>query len=76
MGEVVSHGNVAPLIELGAGFDADLSAVKIFLNGAILGYSREYMEENLKIVSFAELEEFIDVPIKYSSGMTARLGFG
>jgi len=78
LGEVVSHGNVAPLIELGAGFDADLSAREnIFLNGAILGYSREYMEEKFEeIVSFAELEEFIDVPIKnYSSGMTARLGF-
>ena len=78
VGEVVSHGNVAPLIELGAGFDADLSAREnIFLNGAILGYSREYMEEKFEeIVSFAELEEFIDVPIKnYSSGMTARLGF-
>ncbi len=78
LGEVVSYGNVAPLIELGAGFDADLSAREnIFLNGAILGYSREYMEEKFEeIVSFAELEEFIDVPIKnYSSGMTARLGF-
>lgn len=77
-GKVIVRGSVAPLIELGAGFDADLSAREnIFLNGAILGYSREYMEEKFEeIVSFAELEEFIDVPIKnYSSGMTARLGF-
>ena len=77
-GRVMVRGSVAPLIELGAGFDADLSAREnIFLNGAILGYSREYMEEKFdEIVSFAELQDFIDVPVKnFSSGMTARLGF-
>lgn len=77
-GKVIVRGSVAPLIELGAGFDADLSAREnIFLNGAILGYSREYMEEKFDdIISFAELQDFIDVPIKnFSSGMTARLGF-
>lgn len=77
-GKVIVRGSVAPLIELGAGFDADLSAREnIFLNGAILGYSREYMEDKFDdIISFAELQDFIDVPIKnFSSGMTARLGF-
>ena len=66
------------MIELGAGFDADLSAREnVFLNGAILGYSHEYMEERFdEIIKFAELEEFVDVPVKnFSSGMTARLGF-
>lgn len=77
-GRVITHGSVAPLIELGAGFDADLSAREnIFLNGAILGYSREYMQERFDdIINFAELKDFIDIPIKnFSSGMTARLGF-
>ena len=77
-GKVIVRGSVAPLIELGAGFDADLSAREnIFLNGAILGYSKEYMEDKFDdIISFAELQDFIDVPIKnFSSGMTARLGF-
>ncbi|MEY8359745.1 ABC transporter ATP-binding protein [Anaerotruncus colihominis] len=77
-GTVCTYGSVAPLIELGAGFDSDLSAREnIFLNGAILGYSRDYMRERFdEIVSFAELWDFIDVPIKnFSSGMIARLGF-
>ena len=77
-GKVVTNGSIAPLIELGAGFDADLSAREnVFLNGAILGYSHEYMEERFdEIIKFAELEEFVDVPVKnFSSGMTARLGF-
>lgn len=77
-GTVITNGNVAPLIELGAGFDADLSAREnIFLNGAILGYTHEYMEERFDdIIRFAELEQFVDVPVKnFSSGMTARLGF-
>ena len=71
-------GKVAPLIELGAGFDYDLTAREnVFLNGAILGYSRAFMKNQLAdIIDFAELAEFIDVPIKnYSSGMLARLGF-
>jgi lipopolysaccharide transport system ATP-binding protein len=63
---------------LGAGFDGNLSGREnIFLNGALLGYSKKYMEEHFKeIVDFAELDNFIEVPVKnYSSGMRARLGF-
>lgn len=77
-GSVSVHGSVAPLIELGAGFDYDLTAREnIFLNGAILGYSRAEMRRMLdEIIDFSELHEFIDVPIKnFSSGMVARLGF-
>ncbi len=77
-GKVEVHGNMAPLIELGSGFDAQLTAREnVFLNGAILGHSRAYMSKCFdEIISFAELEEFVDVPIKnYSSGMVARLGF-
>lgn len=71
-------GTIAPMIELGAGFDFELTAREnIFLNGAILGYPKDMLEENLdEIISFAELEKFQDVPIKnYSSGMVTRLGF-
>ncbi|ANY74131.1 MULTISPECIES: ABC transporter ATP-binding protein [Paenibacillus] len=77
-GSVVVNGNLAPLIELGAGFNFDLSAKEnIFLNGAVLGHSRAFMEEHYhSIVEFSELKDFIDVPIKnYSSGMVARLAF-
>jgi len=77
-GFVKIHGTVAPLIELGAGFDHDLTAREnIFLNGAVLGHSKQFMKEKFdEIVEFAELEGFLDVPIKnYSSGMSARLGF-
>lgn len=77
-GSVKVKGTVAPMIELGAGFDMDLSAREnIFLNGAVLGYSRTRMEEKFEeIVDFAELWDFIDTPIKnFSSGMIARLGF-
>lgn len=77
-GSVETIGSIAPLIELGAGFDADLSAREnIYLNGAILGYNREYMEERFDdIIAFAELQDFVDTAIKnYSSGMVARLGF-
>jgi ABC-2 type transport system ATP-binding protein len=77
-GHVHVFGTVAPLIELGAGFDMDLTAREnIFLNGAILGYSRSEIEENFAdIVDFSELIEFIDVPLKnFSSGMIARLAF-
>ena len=77
-GEVKVHGTIAPLIELGAGFDIDLTAREnIFLNGAILGHDRKFMREHFdEIVDFAELREFVDVPIKnFSSGMVARLGF-
>ncbi|UIJ39569.1 ABC transporter ATP-binding protein (plasmid) [Desulfobaculum bizertense] len=77
-GDVIVNGTIAPLIELGAGFDMDLTAREnIFLNGAVLGYDRDFMKETFsEIVSFSELKEFLDVPLKnYSSGMIARLGF-
>lgn len=77
-GRVQVRGRVAPLIELGAGFDPELSGRdNVFLNGALLGFSRREMARRLdRIVAFAELERFIDVPVKsYSSGMYARLGF-
>lgn len=77
-GSVKVTGIVAPMIELGAGFDADLSAREnVFLNGTVLGYSRKQMEKKFEeIIDFAELWEFVDTPIKnFSSGMTARLGF-
>ena len=77
-GKVETVGEIAPLIELGAGFDANLSAREnIYLNGAILGHNREYMDQRFdEIVAFAELQDFVDTAIKnYSSGMVARLGF-
>ena len=77
-GSVQVHGEIAPLIELGAGFDVDLTAREnIFLNGAVLGYDHAFMEEHFNsIMDFAELWEFVDVPVKnFSSGMIARLGF-
>lgn len=77
-GSVSVNGTVAPLIELGAGFDAELTAREnIFLNGAVLGHSKQFMKAHFdEIVDFAEIGQFIDVPIKnYSSGMAARLGF-
>ena len=77
-GSVAVKGTVAPMIELGAGFDMDLTATEnVFLNGAILGYPKEMLEENMqKIIDFSELKDFMDVPIKnFSSGMFARLGF-
>lgn len=77
-GTVKKSGKVAPLIELGAGFEKEYTGSEnIFLNGALLGYSREFIEEKYdEIVEFSELGEFIDVPVKnYSSGMRARLGF-
>lgn len=77
-GNIKIGGRVAPMIELGAGFDMELTAREnVFLNGAILGYPREMLVENLdKIIEFAELKDFMDVPVKnYSSGMFTRLGF-
>ncbi len=77
-GKVTTIGSIAPLIELGAGFDPVLSAREnIYLNGAILGYSKEYMKSKFDdIIKFAELEDFVDSAIKnFSSGMVARLGF-
>ncbi|MCD8097119.1 MAG: ABC transporter ATP-binding protein [Lachnospiraceae bacterium] len=72
------NGSIAPLIELGAGFDAELSAREnTYLNGALLGYSKQFIDENFdSIVDFAEVRDFIDMPLKnYSSGMVARIAF-
>lgn len=77
-GDIVVNGNVAPMLELGSGFDHNLSGGEnIFLNGAILGYSEEFLKEKYdEIVEFAELGEFINQPLRnYSSGMTMRLAF-
>lgn len=77
-GKVMVKGKIAPLIEVGAGFDPELTAREnIFLNGAILGHSEAYMKEHFQeIIEFAELQQFVDVPVKnFSSGMYARLGF-
>ncbi len=77
-GTVNTYGTIAPLIELGAGFDMDLTAREnIYLNGSVLGYSKKFMDEKFdEIVEFSELQDFLDVPMKnYSSGMVARIGF-
>ena len=77
-GTVEVHGKVAPLLELGAGFDMELSGREnVFLNGAILGRSRREMQRRFPgIVEFSELGHFIDAPLRtYSTGMVARLGF-
>ena len=77
-GSIKINGSIAPLIELGAGFDYNMTAREnIFLNGTVLGHSRKFMQEHFdEIVDFAELHQFLDVPIKnFSSGMQARLGF-
>ncbi|EPD78149.1 MULTISPECIES: ABC transporter ATP-binding protein [Atopobiaceae] len=71
-------GTIAPLIELGAGFDMELTAKEnIYLNGALLGYKKEFIDEHFNdIVEFAELEGFMEMPLKnYSSGMVARIAF-
>ena len=72
------RGTIAPLIELGAGFDMDLTAREnIYLNGAVLGFTPKYIDSTFdEIVEFSELREFLDVPLKnYSSGMVARIAF-
>jgi len=77
-GTVTVNGSIAPLIELGAGFDPDLTAREnIYMNGAVLGYNKAYMQKHYEeIIEFAELWDFVDVPVKnFSSGMYARLGF-
>jgi lipopolysaccharide transport system ATP-binding protein len=77
-GAVESHGSIAPLLELGAGFDPELTAEEnIFLEGAFLGHSRKFMKEHYdEIVEFSELGEFMKMPMKnYSTGMQARMGF-
>ncbi|MDD3340959.1 MAG: ABC transporter ATP-binding protein [Bacilli bacterium] len=77
-GKVTIAGAVSPMIELGAGFDPELTAREnIYLNGAILGYSKVFIDEKFDdIVEFSELRDFLDAPVKnFSSGMTAKLAF-
>lgn len=77
-GTVSLQGNVVPMLELGSGFDYDLTGREnVFLNGAILGYSEEYLKEKYdEIVAFSELGDFIESPVRnYSSGMVMRLAF-
>ncbi len=77
-GTVETKGVIAPLIELGAGFDMELTAREnIYLNGSVLGYSKKFMDSKFDdIVDFSEMRDFLDVPMKnYSSGMVARIGF-
>ena len=77
-GSVELGGNVVPMLELGSGFDFDLTGREnIFLNGSILGYSEKFLISKYdEIVAFSELEEFIDIPVRnYSSGMIMRLAF-
>lgn len=77
-GTCIINGSIAPLIELGAGFDMELTAREnIYLNGALLGYSKKFIQQHFdEIVEFAEVEKFLDMPMKnYSSGMIARIAF-
>ena len=77
-GDVEVKGVISPMIELGAGFDAELTAREnIYLNGAILGYSKKFLDDKFEdIVEFSELRDFLDAPVKnFSSGMTAKLAF-
>ena len=77
-GKLEVGGNICPMIELGAGFDMDLTAREnIYLNGSVLGYSKEFIQQKFdEIVEFSELKDFLDVPVRnFSSGMIARLAF-
>lgn len=77
-GSVQVNGNIAPMIELGAGFDMELTAREnIYLNGAVLGYQKDFLDAKFdEIVDFSELRDFLDVPVKnFSSGMVAKLAF-
>lgn len=77
-GTCTVHGTISPLIELGAGFDMELTAREnIYLNGALLGFSRRFLDEHIdEIIDFAELHDFMEMPLKnYSSGMVARIAF-
>lgn len=77
-GTAKSYGTISPMIELGAGFDMDLTAREnIFLNGSVLGFSKKTMQDHFdEIIDFSELHNFVDVAVKnYSSGMVARLAF-
>ena len=77
-GKVTVNGVISPMIELGAGFDQNLTAKEnIYLNGSILGYSKKFLDEKFdEIIEFSELKDFLNVPVKnFSSGMTAKLAF-
>ena len=77
-GSVAAYGNICPMIELGAGFDMELTAREnVFLNGAVMGYSKQFIESKYdEIVAFSELQDFMEVPVRnFSSGMVARLAF-
>ena len=77
-GEVITSGKIAPLIELGAGFDMELTGKEnVYLNGAVLGYSKAFIDEQYNgIVEFSEIGDFINMPLKnYSSGMVSRIAF-
>lgn len=77
-GSCTINGTIAPLIELGAGFDQELTAREnVYLNGSLLGYTKEFIDENFQsIIDFAEINDFVDMPLKnYSSGMVARIAF-
>lgn len=77
-GSITVHGNIAPMLELGSGFDLELTGREnIYLNGSILGYSKEFLNSKYdEIVEFSEIGQFIDIPMRnYSSGMIARLAF-
>lgn len=77
-GQVLVGGNICPMIELGAGFDLDLTAREnIYLNGAVMGYSKDFLDQKFQeIVDFSELHDFLEVPVRnFSSGMVARLAF-
>jgi len=78
VGSIKTLGKISPMIELGAGFDMELTAREnIFLNGAVLGYSKKFLQDKFdEIIDFAELQDFVDVPVRnFSSGMVARLAF-
>lgn len=77
-GEVIRRGTIAPMIELGAGFNGELTGLEnIYMNGLVLGYSRKFIDQHVEeIIEFSEIGKFIHTPLKnYSSGMKARLGF-
>ncbi len=77
-GRIITHGNIVPMLELGAGFDLELTGREnIYLNGAVLGYTKKFLDSKIdEIISFSELGDFIEQPIRnYSSGMMARLAF-
>ena len=77
-GKVNTYGNIVPMLELGSGFDQELSGREnVYLNGTILGYSKEFLDSKYdEILDFSELKDFIEMPIRnYSSGMLMRLAF-